>query len=53
LVSGLHYLKLKPNLLASYYPVQIFLPELTQETHSRITIIKVDEKFKPEGLPKI
>ncbi|HMB28903.1 MAG TPA: hypothetical protein VKS99_12410 [Blastocatellia bacterium] len=52
-ISGLHHFKLKPNLLTSYYCVQMLLPELSQEAHSRITIIKVDEKFKPEGFPKI
>src|SRR5262245_56408590 len=51
--SGLHYFKLKLDLLASHYHIQILLPELPQEAHSRITIIKVDEKFKPEGFPKI
>ena len=52
-ISGLHHFKLKLNLLTSNYCVQILLPELPQETHSRITIIKVDEKLKPEGFPKI
>lgn len=49
----LHHFKLEMNLLAAHHSVQILLPEFSQKSEPRMTIIKVDNPFEPERLPQV
>lgn len=43
------HFKLKENLLASHYGVDILLPKLPQEAHPWAEIIEVDQEFESDA----